>query len=142
MRKSMPHLYLGMVVCVWLLAGLWGCQKSGELEKYDWVTIDQYYQPQNYVEAFIKNYSAKKGLLPLKMKNYDQNTSILRQFRGKNFANPTESQLNMMYKGLQDWMLIDLKYTAENNQEVLRTILYVKLDDEWEVGDSGQLTKR
>lgn len=142
MRKSRPHLFLIGFVCACFFFGLWGCEGSSEVEKYDWVRVDQDYKPQNYVETYIKKESAKKGLFPFQMKNYDQNKSILRLFRGRNFANPTEAQLNMMYKGLQDWMLIDLKYTAENDQEVLRTLLYVKIDDEWQVGDSGHLMDR
>jgi hypothetical protein len=38
-------------------------------------------------------------------------------------------------------MLIDLKYTNEKGQEVLRTVLYVQIEGNWRVGDSGSLLK-
>ena len=72
---------------------------------------------KDYVESFIKSDSIAKGLLPISIRNYGRDTSILRKFRGKNFAGPTEAQLNMMYKGLEDWKLIDLKYKPKENRE-------------------------
>ena len=47
----------------------------------------------------------------------------------------------MAYPGLEDWMLIDIKYKNEKGQEVLRTVLYVQVEGTWRVGDSGNFLK-
>jgi hypothetical protein len=36
-------------------------------------------------------------------------------------------------------MLIDIKYMNEKDQEILRTVLYVEVEGNWRVGDSGSL---
>ena len=118
-----------------------GCKKSSQAEDYAWVTIDESYTPQNYVEEFIKSDSEQKGLFPVYIKNYGKDKSILGRFRGGNFAKPSEAQVNLAFSGLQDWMLVDIKYNNEKNQEVLRTVLYVQLEGTWRVGDSGSLLK-
>lgn len=114
-------------------------ESQSDKEDYEWVIIDEFYSPRNFVEEFIKKDTAEKGLFPISIRNYGKDTSILRKFRGSNFARPTEAHLNMMYKGLEDWMLIDLKYKTKKKREVQRTILYIQLDGTWKVGDSGSL---
>lgn len=114
-------------------------KSPSDKEDYEWVIIDESYSPRNFVEEFIKKDTAEKGLFPISIRNYGKDTSILRKFRGSNFARPTEAQLNMMYKGLEDWMLIDLKYKTKNEREIQRTILYIQFDGTWKVGDSGSL---
>ena len=47
----------------------------------------------------------------------------------------------MMYNGLEEWKLIDLKYKNKEKKEIQRTILYVYVNGDWIVGDSGVLTK-
>lgn len=106
-----------------------------------WVTIDEFYIPRDYVEEFIKNDSAEKGLLPVQIKNYGSNTAILRKFKGTNFAGPTEAQLKMMYDGLGEWKIIELKYKNEDDKDIQRTLLYVYVNGSWLVGDSGSLVK-
>jgi hypothetical protein len=118
-----------------------GCKKGSQADEYPWVTIDESYTPQNYVEEFIKSDSEQKGLFPVYIKNYGKDKSILGRFRGANFAKPSEAQVNLAFSGLQDWMLIDIKYNNEKKQEVLRTVLYVQLEGTWRVGDSGSLLK-
>jgi hypothetical protein len=117
------------------------CQKGTKAEDFAWITIDENYTPQNYIEEFIKSDSEQKGLFPVYIKNYGKDKSILGRFRGGNFAKPNEAQLNMAFAGLEDWMLIDIKYNNEKNQEVLRTVLYVQIEGTWRVGDSGSLLK-
>ncbi|MGD2294273.1 MAG: hypothetical protein PVF22_00380 [Candidatus Aminicenantes bacterium] len=139
------------VGCVYILlpfflTGPFGCKKdqspAGESGSgYEWVTVDEDYIPQDYVEEFIKNDSAKKGLLPVQIINYGSDKAVLRRFKGKNFARPTEAQLKMMYKGLGEWKLIDLKYSREDEREIQRTILYVYVNGDWMVGDSGSLLR-
>ena len=124
-----------------LLFAASGCKKGTQAEDYAWITIDENYAPQNYIEEFIKSDSEQKGLFPVYIKNYGKDKSILGRFRGSNFAKPNEAQLNMAFAGLDDWMLVDIKYTNEKNQEVLRTVLYVQIEGAWRVGDSGSLLK-
>ena len=124
-----------------VFGGIFGCQKGKRAEDFEWIAIDENYVPQNYVEEFIKKDSEEKGLLPVYIRNYGQDGSILRKFRGSNFAFPKPAQVEMMYKNLQDWMLVDLKYKNERDQEVQRTILYVQVEGSWRVGDSGRLVE-
>ncbi len=134
-------------VCVAFILGLFACKKNSSDEvnidssAYEWVTIDEFYIPEDYVEEFIKNDSAEKGLLPIQIKNYGNNKALLRKFKGKNFAGPTEAQIKMMYNGLGEWKLIDLKYKNKEKKDIQRTILYVYINGDWKVGDSGILTK-
>lgn len=122
-----------------LSLGFIGCRKGTSSLNYEWVTIDENYVPQNYIESFIKNDSESQGLLPVYIKNYDQNQNVLHQFRGTLLAKPNQAALRMTFPGLEEWMLVDLKYENEKMQEVLRTVLYVKTDGVWKVGDSGRL---
>lgn len=112
---------------------------TAETSAAEWVTIDEYYIPVDYVEEFIKKDSEEKGLFPVQIKNYGSDKAVLRRFKGSNFAGPTEAQLNMMYDGLGEWKLIDLKYKNEDGKEIKRTILYVYVNGSWMVGDSGSL---
>ena len=108
---------------------------------YPWLTIDASYAPKNAVEEFLKADATAKGLLPFFIKNYDHNAAVLKKFRGKDFAGPTQSVLEMSFKGLDDWMLVDLRYTNEKERDVQRTILYIESAGQWRVGDSGRLMK-
>jgi hypothetical protein len=123
------------------LAASSACRKGAQADDYQWTTIDENYSPKNYVEEFIKNDSEQKGLFPVEIRNYGKDVSILRRFRGTNFAKPNEAALNMAFPGLEDWMLIDIKYKNEKDKEVLRTVLYVQVEGAWRVGDSGGLLK-
>jgi hypothetical protein len=110
-------------------------------DDYPWVTIDQNYAPQDAIEEFIKNDSSVRNLLPVYIKNYGHDASILRRFKGTRFAKPNPGLLDMFFKGLRDWILVDLKYKNEKKQDVQRTILYVNVDGTWKVGDNGSLLK-
>jgi hypothetical protein len=110
-------------------------------DEYAWVTADENYQPRNSVEEFIKADAAQKGLLPIYLRNYGRNVAILKKFRGTNVANANEAVLDMAFRGLQDWMIIDIKYKNEKERDVQRTMLYVEIGGQWKVGDSGRLMK-
>jgi hypothetical protein len=110
-------------------------------QEYEWTIIDEYYTPKDLVEDFIKKDAVAKNNLPVNIINYGDDQSILRRFRGKRFAGPSEAQLRMMFNGLEDWKLVDIQYKTEKDQEIRRTVLYVYLNGEWSVGDSGELTK-
>ncbi len=153
--KDLPGASMKKVKCISILSfvctafflSFFACKKNTSDEvkldssTYEWVTIDEFYIPEDYVEEFIKNDSAEKGLLPIQIKNYGNNTAVLRKFKGRNFAGPTEAQIKMMYNGLGEWKLIDLKYKNKEEKNIQRTILYVYVNGDWKVGDSGVLTK-
>jgi hypothetical protein len=140
--RRLNKIILGLIILsALIMGGLATCQKGSRSEDYPWVTIDESYVPKNPIEEFIKSDSEQKGLFPVYIKNYDRDKSMLRRFRGSNFARPNEAALNMAFQGLEDWMLVDIKYNNEKKQEVLRTVLYVKIAEEWRVGDSGSLLK-
>ena len=140
--KSWPGILIfTLIVGVAFIAGSGGCRKGSQTDDYEWTTIDENYTPQNYVEEFIKNDSEQKGIFPVNIRNYGKDVSILRRFRGKNFAKPNEAALNMAFPDLEDWMLIDIKYKNEKDQEILRTVLYVQVEGSWRVGDSGSFLK-
>ena len=134
-------------ICAAVFLSLCACKKNAsdktnlDISAYEWKTIDEFYIPEDFVEEFIKNDSAEKGLLPVQIKNYGSNTAVLRKFKGKNFAGPSEAQIKMMYNGLGEWKLIDLKYKNKEKKDIQRTILYVYINGDWMVGDGGSLTK-
>jgi hypothetical protein len=138
--KSKPAAVLIVLLAgAAFLAGSAACRKGSRAEDYEWTIIDENYVPKNYVEEFIKNDSEQKGIFPVSIRNYGKDASILRRFRGMNFAKPNEAALSMAFPGLEDWMLIDIKYMNEKDQEILRTVLYVEVEGNWRVGDSGSL---
>ncbi len=141
MRKNLDRLGFALLAGAILISGPPGCRKGSTADDYEWITMDESYTPQNYIEEFIKNDSEAKGIFPVSLRNYGRDTSILRRFRGSRFASPNEAALNMAYPGLEDWMLVDIKYENDRKQEVLRTVLYIQVDGGWRVGDSGRLTK-
>ena len=124
--------------------GSLACKSSGSgggAEKYAWVTIDESYQTTDPVEAFIKNDSAARNMLPVSVRNYGNDPDVLKRFKGSRFAGPNAGVLKMFYKGLQDWKLIDLKYKNDKKRDVERTVLYVEDGGAWTVADSGTLMK-
>jgi hypothetical protein len=123
------------------IKALSGGRGPGPQDEYVWVTVDENYPPGNSIEEFIKTDAAGKGLLPVYLRNYGRNVAVLKRFRGALFAKPNEAILGMAYRGMQDWMLVDLKYKDEKERDIQRTMLYVELGGQWRVADSGQLMK-
>lgn len=130
-----------LALTVFLAGGLADCGRGSEPEDFEWTTIDEYSTPANYIEQFIKDDAEQKGILPVYIRNYGRDPDVLKRFRGTNFARPNEAALNMAFRGLGDWMLVDLKYKNEKEKEVQRTVLYVEIGGSWRVGDSGTLLK-
>ncbi|HYA49007.1 MAG TPA: hypothetical protein VEG35_04840 [Burkholderiales bacterium] len=118
-----------------------GGKSASPQDEYAWVTVDESYQPRNAVEEFIKADAAEKGLFPVYLKDYGRNAGVLKRFRGTNVAKANEAVLDMAFRGLQDWMLVDLKYKNEKERDVERTMLYIQVGGQWKVGDSGRLMK-
>lgn len=139
MIRIKKKIKFSSILLVLICSGFLGCQKRSSSLEYEWITIDQDYAPSNFIEEFIKNDSENRGLLPVYIKNYDQDKEVLRRFRGTLLAKPNEAALKMTFPGLEDWLLLDLRYENEKKQEVLRTILYVQTEGKWKVGDSGRL---
>lgn len=139
-----PLFALVTLAGAFLVLGSLSCKSSpgsGGAEGYPWVTIDENYQPADTVESFIKNDSATRGLLPVSIRNYGHDAAVLRHFKGSRFAGPKVAVLEMFYKGLNDWKLVDLEYKNEKKQQVRRTVLYVDVAGAWTVADSGTLMK-
>lgn len=128
-----------VVVAYFGIRALGGGGGRAPQDAYEWVTVDEAYQPQDAVEVFIKEDALAKGGLPLQMKNYGRNEAILRRFKGTAFALAKPAVLEFTYQGLEDWKLVDLWYTADETREVKRTILYVMIKGAWKVADSGRL---
>jgi len=146
MNKTLKILIIFLAVDVLAVGAYFGLKAmSGggarPQDEYAWVTVDENYAPTNSIEEFIKDDAAAKGLLPAYLRNYGRNASVLKRFRGANFAGANEAVLEMAYRGLQDWMLVDLKYRNEKERDIERTMLYVELEGKWRVADSGRLAK-
>ena len=109
--------------------------------EYEWTTMDEYYTPKDSVEEYILSDAEARGTLPVSIINYGDDESVLRRFRGSRFAGPTEAQLKMMFKGMEEWKLIDIKYQDDKERDIERTVLYVYMNGEWSVGDGGHLAK-
>lgn len=129
-----------VIVAAWLaLRMLSGGSKDEPADSYEWLTVDEYFVPQNSIEEFIKADAERKGLFPISLRSYGRNSLILKKFRGSRFVGANESVLQMSFQGLGDWMIVDLKYQNEQERDIQRTILYVEIDGQWQVGDSGRL---
>jgi hypothetical protein len=113
----------------------------GPADGYPWVTVDENYQPRNSVEEYLKADAVKQGLLPAYIKDYGRNAKVLKKFRGSKLAGANEAVLNVTFPGVEDWMLVDLRYKTEKERDVQRTMLYVQVGGQWKVGDSGRLMK-
>ncbi len=104
-----------------------------------WVPMDADYRPASELEQVIKTDYGEKGLLPLQFRNFGRSASVLKKFRGAKLAGAGVSVLEMQFKGLEDWAVVDLWIKGEGGREIRRTVLYVLTANAWKVGDSGRL---
>jgi hypothetical protein len=104
-----------------------------------WVTMDGSYQPATELEAVIKADYGEKDLLPLQFRNFGRDPAVLKKFRGNKLVGPGASILEMQFRGLEDWALVEIWFKGEEGREIRRTILYVLTDNAWKAGDSGRL---
>jgi len=145
--NNLKRVLILSFACAVLFLSFFACKKNPsdktnlDISAYEWKTIDEFYIPEDYVEEFIKMDSEEKGLFPVQIKNYGSNATVLRKFIGKNFAGPSEAEIKMMYNGLGEWKLVELKYKNKDEKEIQRTILYVYINGDWMIGDGGSLTK-
>jgi len=105
----------------------------------DWATLDAYTQPSTELEEFIKTDYEEKELLPLQYRNFGRNRAVLKKFRGSKMAGSGVSVLEMTFKGLEDWAIVEIWFKGEDGREIRRTILYILTDNVWKAGDSGRL---
>jgi hypothetical protein len=145
MTKSARYLLYFLVVDAVAIGGYFAYKavaggKSGAAD-FPWTTVDAAYVPKNQVEEFIKNDADVRGALPVSIRNYGRDAKVLKKFKGRQFAQPTENVLALFFKGLDDWMLVDIKYKTETEREAQRTVLYIFADKQWKVGDTGTLLK-
>ncbi len=147
MSKALKIIIIIIIIDLVVLGGYFGFKllsskkSQSDTNEYEWVRVDEYYSPKDYIEEYILKDSQAKELLPVFIKNYGRDKKVLNRFRGKNFVSPSEAQMKFQYRSLEDWQLIDLKYTDENEREIKRTILYVQENGSWKVGDFGVLTQ-
>jgi len=147
MSKALKIIIIIIIIDLVLIGGYFGFKllsskkSQSDTNEYEWVRVDEYYSPKDYIEEYILKDSEAKELLPVFIKNYGRDKKVLNRFRGKNFVSPSEAQMKLQYRSLEDWQLIDLKYTDENEREIKRTILYVQENGSWKVGDFGVLTQ-
>jgi hypothetical protein len=100
-----------------------------------WTTMDAYYQPATELEQSIKtDYEA-----PFQFRNYGRNAAVLKKFRGAKLAGAGVPVLEMTFKGLEDWAVVDIWIKGEDNREIRRTVLYILYENAWKVADSGRI---
>ena len=132
--------FIGVLLIIGLAAcgsrGSGGGSASGAQA---WVTIDETYVPRDDVEMFIKTDAENRGALPVYISNYGADKRILGRFKGRQYVKPRPNELAMLNSGLEDWMVMDIRYTSESEREIVRTVLYFKVKGVWKVGDSGLL---
>lgn len=122
-----------------LLIGCSGEPGKTAASDYQWVTIDENYEPRDIIEEFIKEDTLRQGIAPVEIRNYGRNARILKAFRGSRFAGPNPTVLSMTWPGLDEWMLVDIKHPHESGREVERTVLYIMVRGQWMVGDTGKI---
>lgn len=126
------------------LAGGAACRGSGGSgadapDAYSWVKIDDAYVPRDDVESFIMTDALNREALPVYIRNYGSDKRILGLFKGRKYVQPSFNALAMLNPGLDDWKIVDIRYTTETEREIFRTVLYFKAGGVWKVGDSGTL---
>jgi len=145
MSKTMKGLILFLVFDAVVIAAYFGYRAlrskggAGTDSSAEWVMMDESYVPKNDVEMFIKTDAEKRGALPLYIRNYGANKRALGQFKGRQYAGPSLKTLEMLNPGLDDWMIVDIRYKTETERELIRTVLYLSIGGVWKVGDSGTL---
>jgi hypothetical protein len=106
---------------------------------FAWTTMDAATQPATELEQSIKADYEEKGLLPIQFRNYGRNAAVLKKFRGAKLVGAGVPVLEMTFKGLEDWAVVDIWIKGEDNREIRRTVLYVLHENAWKVADSGRL---
>ena len=147
MNRTLRFILLFLLVDAVAVAVYFGVKSLGRgsgpsaADAYEWQTVDAAYAPRDTIEAFIKDDAEKKGVLPVSLKNFGRSEDVLKQFQGTEFARPKAAVLSLLFPGLDDWKLVELRYTGEKGREVRQAVLYVMVKGAWRVADRGQLIK-
>jgi hypothetical protein len=145
MSKPLRMLFIfllidAVAVGVYFLAKGSGSGPGADPTKdFAWTTMDAYYQPATELEQSIKTDYEEKGLLPFQFRNYGRNAAVLKKFRGSKLVGAGVPVLEMTFKGLEDWAVVDIWIKGVDNREIRRTVLYILRENEWKVADSGRL---
>ena len=109
--------------------------RADPTKDFAWTTMDAYYQPATELEQSIK--ADYEG--PFQFRNYGRNAAVLKKFRGSKLVGAGVPVLEMTFKGLEDWAVVDIWIKGEDNREIRRTVLYILYENEWKIADSGRL---
>jgi len=145
MSKAVRILVIFLAVDALAVAAYFGIKAVGSggggdpAKGYEWFTMDAYYQPASELEELIKTSYEEMELLPLQVRNFGRDTAVLKKFRGAKLAGAGRSVMEMTFKGLEDWALVEVWFKGEEGREIRRTILYVLPANAWKAGDSGRL---
>jgi hypothetical protein len=147
MSKAVRILVIFLIVDAVAVGAYFGIKALGSggggdpTKGYEWFTMDAYYQPASELEQLLKTSSEEMELLPLQVRNFGANAAVLRKFRGAKFVGGSKSVLEMTFKGLEDWAVVEIWFKGEEGREIRRAILYVLTGNAWKVGDSGRLAE-
>lgn len=147
MSKALRVLIVFLVFDAVVIAGYFLIKAIGSGQAKDptqgveWVTMNESYQPATELEQFIKTDAEANGLLPLQFRNFGRRAAILKRFRGAKLVGASVSVLEMQFKGVEDWAIVELWIKTADAREIHRTVLYVLTENAWKVGDSGRLAE-
>ena len=147
MSKPLRFLVIFLIFDAVVVAAYFGFKAlgkgraAGPTAGIDWVTMDASYQPATELEQVIKTDYEEKELLPLQFRNFGRNTAVLKRFRGSKMVGAGVTVLEMTFKGLEDWSIVEVWFKGEEGREIRRTILYVLTANDWKAGDSGRLAE-
>lgn len=145
MNKALRVLVIFLVFDAVVIGAYFGIRALGSGGAKDptagvaWTTMDESYQPASELEQFIKTDAEENGLLPLQFRDYGQSAAVLKKFRGAKLVGAKVPVLEMQFKGLEAWAIVDLWIRTGDGREIRRTVLYVLTSNAWKVGDSGRL---
>jgi hypothetical protein len=147
MSKALRVLIIFLVFDAVVVGAYFGIKALGSGRASDptagveWVTMDSSYQPATELEQFIKTDYEGKELLPLQFRNFGRTAAVLKKFRGAKLVGASVSVLEMQFKSLEDWAIVDIWIKGEEGREIHRTVLYVLTANTWKAGDSGRLAE-
>jgi hypothetical protein len=147
MNKALRILVIFLVFDAVAIGAYFGIRALGSGGSGDptagvaWTTMDGYYSPATELEQFIKTDAEENGLLPLQFRSFGRSAAVLKKFRGAKLVGARVPVLEMQFKGLEDWAIVELWIKTEDGREIRRTVLYVLTSNAWKVGDSGRLAE-
>ncbi len=145
MNKTLRFLIIFLLIDAVLIGGYFLIKALGSRSSKDpaagvtWTTMDEAYPPATELEQFIKTDAEENGLLPLQFRSFGRSAAVLKRFRGAKLVGANVPVLEMQFRGLEDWAIVELWIKTADGREIRRTVLYVLTSNAWKVGDSGRL---